>query len=100
MAKSITSAPEQFDMKEVAELLNQAAGASAEAATSFRDLRGLFEAIVASSSSGSLAARLADFGATVCEEKESFHSDHQTCFESQSERFEAGLRTDAEVRHG
>lgn len=85
MAKSIQSAVEPVDAKEVESFLNSAAGASAGAAAAFRDLRALFEAILAASSAGSLAARLANFGMVVCEEKECFHSDHQTAFESQSE---------------
>lgn len=99
MAKSIESTREPIDITEVESFLNSAAGASADATASFRDLRALFEAIVAASSAGSLAARLANFGMVVCEEKECFHSDHQTAFESQAEAFVDDVERLAGVRN-
>ncbi|VWD17321.1 hypothetical protein [Burkholderia contaminans] len=89
MDKRIPRGGERPDVKEIAAVLESACGAVFHARETCANMRSLFEAIKESSSTGSLAARLASLGETLCETEEMWLSDHQATFDDHAESFAA-----------
>jgi hypothetical protein len=100
MATKTASCPEPLDVKEIAGLVGESASLFAAASASFVDAGAIFEAIVAATSAGSLAHRLANAGISMCEEHDSDFTECQNRYEAHSERFLEEINVWAEVRNG
>ncbi|QTO19595.1 hypothetical protein [Burkholderia seminalis] len=87
MTKRSTRNCERLDVKEIAALLESAGVAIFHASETFIGMRSLFEAIKESSEPGSLAARLAILGESLCDSEEMWFGDQQATFDGHAERF-------------
>lgn len=84
---AVATETEPLDVKEIAAVFESASFAVFHACETFANMRSLFEAIKESSEPGSLAARLASLGETLCDDREMWFGDHQAVFDGHAERF-------------
>ncbi|MFK4447485.1 hypothetical protein ABH944_007777 [Caballeronia udeis] len=91
--------PDQVDAQELIALVDQAQELFTSACVSFSDLRAVFEAIAVASPPGSLSARLASLGVSLCEARGVEFDRHQCAYMTHADRFTASLGTVTEVNH-
>ncbi|WP_367189347.1 hypothetical protein [Burkholderia sp. Ed8] len=96
---AVATETEPLDVKEIAAVFESASVAAFHACETFANMRSLFEAIKESSEPGSLAARLASLGETLCDDREMWFGDHQATFDGNAERFSTVTRHMKGVRH-
>lgn len=84
---AVATETEPLDVKEIAALFEDAGVAVFHACETFANVRSLFEAIKESSEPGSLAARLAILGESLCDSEEMWFGDQQATFDGHAERF-------------